>query len=130
MNVNVAERIEIGRQSMEVIQGGAASAELESTLVKYDDLVGLLSENHQLVLAVLRTVETPTYIAHTPIRQEMLNRIVSKGPALLKSIDKDMLKIADAQGNFEDNAIYGSLSRLRESVTLTVKNYSRMSGAV
>lgn len=128
--MNVAERIETGRQSLEVIQGGAASAELESTLEKYDDLVGLLSENHQLVLAVLRSVDSPAYVAHTPIRQEMLNKIVSKGPALLKSIDKDMLRIASDQGNFENNAIYGSLSRLRESVTLTVRNFSRMSGAV
>lgn len=126
--MNLAHQIENSRASVEVIQGGASCDQLEGTLSKYDDLVDLLGDNHQLVLNVLEEVPSRDYTVRTTVKQELLDSVFTKGAGLLRLVDRDMLKIASTHGNFEGNAIYSSLGCLRKSISSTIAQYPRMAG--
>lgn len=127
--MNLARQIEESRVSMRVIQGSAnKDVDLKSQLSKYDPLIDVLSEGHQLVLGVLQDVPSPDYHASTPLQQDVLDAIFTRGPQLLKTVDRDMLSVAKEKGNFNGNAIYGALSRLRRSLELTLRNYNRLEG--
>lgn len=126
--MNLAHQIESGQQALEVIQGGVETGSLERTLSKYDDLVELLGDNHQLVLTVLEDVPSRDYTVRTTVKQELLDSVFTKGAGLLRLVDRDMLKIASTHGNFEGNAIYSSLGCLRRSISATIAQYPRMAG--
>lgn len=127
--MNLAENIEEGRFSMEVIQGFVKEDGPRSVLSKYDPLIDVLSDGHQLVLGVLRDVPTPEYTANTPLSQEVLDSIFIRGPGLLRTVDKDMLTMVGERGNFNGNAVYSSLVKLRQSLDETIRNYNRLVGS-
>ena len=128
--MNLARQIEEGRASMQVIQGTVKDDGTKSPLSKYDPLIDVLSDGHQLVLGVLQDVPYPEYHANTPLPQDVLDEIFTRGPHLLKIVDCDMLTMAKEKGNFNGNVIYSALSKLRKSLEETLRNYNRLIGTV
>ncbi len=125
----LARRMEEGSASLAVIQGGVSNEKLEPVLAKYDNLTDILGQDHQLILGVLQHVPQPTYRARTPVRQALIDRIAMQGVALLRMVDRDMINLATDIGNFEGNAIYSSLTKLRTSLTQTIAQYPRIVGS-
>ena len=127
--MKLARRIEHCQEDLTVIQGGRHEDDVATMLSKYDDLVEILGEDHQMVLGVLQDVRQRQYVARTPVSQKLLDSLVHTGSGLLRVMDRDMLKLADTRGNFENNAVYGSMSRLRDSVARTIASYTRLAGS-